>query len=77
MTEQRRKKLREALQEVREQYHRWIADAVRHQPNMSYSEIAKLFGCSEATVYQVARLSGISRNGHKDSSDVLSDEVAS
>ena len=62
MTETRKKKLKEVLQEVRDEYHRWIADAVKAHPNKSYAEIADACGVSEATVYMVARVQGLSRS---------------
>jgi transposase-like protein len=58
-------KLQEALQQVREKYHRRIADAIVNSAD-SYAEIARKQGVSENLVWNVARLQGINRSREKE-----------
>jgi len=60
MTTEKKKKLQDAIRELRELYYRWVAEEVRSSDS-SYSEIGLLYGVSEGTVYQIARLNGLSR----------------
>ena len=70
MTESKKKKLRDAVREISDQYHRWIAHAIKACPDKSYAEIADACGVSEATVYMVARVHGLSRsNGSPETAD--------
>jgi DNA-directed RNA polymerase specialized sigma subunit len=64
MTRERKKKLQDAIRELRELYYKWVAEEIRSS-NRSYSEIGRLYGVSEGTVYQIARLHGLSRT-HND-----------
>jgi hypothetical protein len=62
MTENKKKKLRDAIREIRDQYHRWITEEIQAYPHKSYAAIGREYGLSEGTVYQIARLQGLCRN---------------
>ena len=57
--------LKQALEEVRQQYYRRIADAIVNSTD-SYAEIARKHGVSENSVWNIARLNGISRSKEKE-----------
>jgi hypothetical protein len=61
MTENKKKKLRDAVREIRDQYHGWIAEEIQAYPHKSYAEIGRGYGISEGTVFQIARLRGLCR----------------
>jgi DNA-directed RNA polymerase specialized sigma subunit len=65
VTTEKKKKLQDAIRELRELYYRWVAADIQAYPHRSYSEIGLMYGLSEGTVYQIARLQGISRNAPK------------
>ena len=60
MNTEKKKKLQDAVHELRELYHRWIAEELQSS-SKTYAEIGRIYGCSEQTVYSVARMHGISR----------------
>jgi hypothetical protein len=62
MTTEIKKNLQDAVRELRETYYRLIAEDVQAYPTKSYAEIGRVYGVSEGTVYQIARLNGLSRN---------------
>jgi len=59
-----KKKLKDAVRELRKVYHDAIAERVQ-QTTKSYAEIGAELGCSEQLVYQVARLRGLCRTAPK------------
>lgn len=61
--------LQDDLREVRKRYYQSIAEELRHSTK-SYADIGREHGCSEQTVYNVARLNGLSRT--RNSADVPS-----
>ena len=61
MTTDRKKKLQDAIRELREVYYQLVAEEIRSSKR-SYSEIGRIYGVSEGTVYQIARLHGLSRS---------------
>jgi hypothetical protein len=60
MTAQRNNKLQEAIHAIREVFYDSISCRVQYS-GQSYAEIGSELGCSEQTVYQVARLRNLSR----------------
>jgi DNA-directed RNA polymerase specialized sigma24 family protein len=60
MTAQRNNKLQEAIHAIREVFYDSISCRVQFS-GQSYAEIGAELGCSEQTVYQVARLRNLSR----------------
>jgi hypothetical protein len=62
MTTDTKKKLQDAVRELRETYYRLVAEDIRAYPDRSYTEIGRAYGIGEGTVYQIARLNGLSRN---------------
>jgi hypothetical protein len=59
------KTLKDALKEVREQFYALIAEDVKTS-SRTYRQIAEKHGVSEALVYTVSRLHGLSRAGRKE-----------
>lgn len=53
-------KLKDALNEIRDQYHHRIAEEIRSSLD-SYAVIGRRYGVSEQTVYTIARLNGLCR----------------
>jgi hypothetical protein len=64
-----KRSLQDDLREVRERYYHSIAEEVRHS-NKSYADIGRIYGVSEQTVYNIARLNGLSRA--RNSADITS-----
>jgi DNA-directed RNA polymerase specialized sigma24 family protein len=60
MTALRKNKLQEAIHAIREVFYDAISCRVQYS-GQSYAEIGSELGCSEQTVYQVARLRNLSR----------------
>jgi DNA-directed RNA polymerase specialized sigma24 family protein len=62
MTKDQRKKLKDAIREIREMYYQRISEEIKARPDKSYREISVEFGVSEGTVYTIARMNRLSRN---------------
>lgn len=73
MTAMRNNKLQEAIHAIREVFYDSISCRVQYS-GQSYAEIGTELGCSEQTVYQVARLRNLSRQlsstRHSDKTEV-------
>ena len=57
------KKMQDAISELRESYYKAVRQELRRSPDKPYRVIGQELGMSEGLVYQIARLSGLSRNG--------------
>lgn len=67
MTHVNKHKLQEAIREVRAVYHDAIAARIQHT-DKSYAAIANELGCSEQTVFLVAKIRCLGRNSQQSSS---------
>jgi DNA-directed RNA polymerase specialized sigma24 family protein len=75
MTAQRNNKLQEAIHAIREVFYDSISCRVQYS-GQSYAEIGSELGCSEQTVYQVARLRNLSRQvGSRPQSPSVAEEM--
>lgn len=64
MTNQRKNKLQDAMNAVREVFYDSIECRVRYS-GKSYAAISRELGCSEQLVFQVAKLRGLGRNSQR------------
>ena len=64
MTAQKRNKLQDALRAVRELFYDCVETRIRYS-GKSYAAIGHELGCSEQTVYQLARLRNLSRESEQ------------
>lgn len=75
MTQVNKHKLQQAIREVREVYNDAIAARIQHT-DKSYAAIADELGCSEQTVFLVAKLRHLGRNSQRSSSHLDVSHVA-
>jgi transposase-like protein len=71
-----KQKLQAALHQVRQSYHDDIAAEIQNSTK-TYSEIAKEYGVSQQTVYQVARLRGLCRSSQQSDAEQVNPGVVS
>jgi len=67
MTNQRKNKLQDAMNAVREVFYDSIECRIRYS-GKSYAAISSELGCSEQLVFQVAKLRGLGRNSQQSNS---------
>ena len=58
-----KKKMQNAISELRESYYEAVRQELRRSPDKSYRIIGQEVGVSEGLVYQIARMFGVSRTG--------------
>ena len=73
MTNLRKNKLKQAMDGVREIFYDAIECRIRYS-GRSYAAIANELGCSQQTVFQVARLRGLCRTAQQEPTTEASDE---
>jgi hypothetical protein len=61
-----KKKMQNAISELREIYYEAVKQKLRRSPDKSYRLIGQEVGVSEGLVYQIARMYGLARNSAND-----------